>query len=52
VELLLDECQRAGAGIVAATHDPDLLARFQRTVAVHVDDLGVARIAEPTGTAS
>lgn len=47
VELLLDECQRADAGILAATHDPDLLARFQRTVAVTVDDLGVARVGAP-----
>lgn len=34
VGLLLDECDRAGAAIVAATHDRDLLAHFSRTVSM------------------
>lgn len=32
IELLLDECERAGAALVAATHDLELAARMGRTV--------------------
>ncbi len=42
VDLLLDECQRAGAAVLAATHDLELVQRMERTVVVEVDPQGGA----------
>jgi putative ABC transport system ATP-binding protein len=42
VDLLLNECQRAGAAILAATHDPQLVQRMERTVVVELDPQGGA----------